>query len=68
MLLRRGLLENSFTELPILSEQVVASDALPQSHRYAFYWLLIAQARVEGFTLLTNDATVARYQGAITLV
>jgi PIN domain nuclease of toxin-antitoxin system len=66
-LLRRGLLDNGYHELPILSEHVVAIDALPPIHKDPFDRLLIAQARVEGITLLTNDATVAQYQGAITL-
>ncbi|MEC5218887.1 PIN domain nuclease of toxin-antitoxin system [Actimicrobium sp. GrIS 1.19] len=66
-LLRRGLLDNGYHELPILSEHVVAIDALPPIHKDPFDRLLIAQARVEGITLVTNDATVAQYRGAITL-
>jgi PIN domain nuclease of toxin-antitoxin system len=66
-LLRHGLLHNGYHELPILSEHVVATDALLPIHKDRFDRLLIAHARVEGITLVTNDATVAQYQGAITL-
>lgn len=60
-LLRRGLLDNGYGELPIGSEHVVAVDALPPLHKDPFDRLLVAQALVEGITLLTTDATVARY-------
>lgn len=60
-LLRRGLLDNGYSELPIGSEHVVAIDTLPSIHKDPFDRVLIAQALVEGITLLTTDATVARY-------
>lgn len=66
-MLRRGLLDNGYCELPILSEHVVAIDALPPLHKDPFDRLLIAQASVEGITLLTNDATLAQYQGSVRL-
>ena len=66
--LRRGLLDNGYGELPILSEHVVAIDALPSIHKDPFDRLLIAQATVEGITLLTDDVTVAQYQGPVRLV
>lgn len=64
-MLRRGLIDNGYCELPILSEHVVAIDALPLIHKDPFDRLLIAQARVEGILLLTDDATVAQYQGSV---
>ena len=64
-MLRRGLIDNGYCELPILSEHVVAIDALPLIHKDPFDRLLIAQAMVEGITLLTDDATVAQYQGPV---
>lgn len=67
-LLRRGLLDNGYSELPILSEHTVGIDALPAIHKDPFDRLLIAQATVEGITLLTNDATVAKYQNQVRLV
>jgi PIN domain nuclease of toxin-antitoxin system len=66
--LRRGLIDNGYRELPILSEHAVAIDALPPIHKDPFDRLLIAQATVEGITLLTDDATVARYPGPVQLV
>jgi len=64
-LLRRGLLDNGYVELPILSEHVVAVDALPPIHKDPFDRLLVAQATVEGITLVTVDPLVAQYPGPI---
>lgn len=63
--LRRGLLDNGYTELPIASEHAVATAALPPIHRDPFDRMLIAQAQIEGITLLTSDAVVASYPGPI---
>jgi PIN domain nuclease of toxin-antitoxin system len=67
-LLRRGLLDNGYTELPILSDHVVAVDSLPPIHKDPFDRLLVAQATVEGITLLTSDSLVAEYPGPVRLV
>ena len=64
-LLRRGLLDNGYTELPILSAHVVAIESLPPIHKDPFDRLLVAQATVEGITLLTLDPVVAEYPGSI---
>jgi PIN domain nuclease of toxin-antitoxin system len=63
--LRRSLLDNGYHELPILSEHVVAIGALPPIHKDPFDRLLVAQATVEGITLLTADIQVAKYPGPI---
>ena len=63
--LRRGLLENGYAELPVTGAHAVAVDLLPPIHKDPFDRLLIAQARVEGLTLLTADRMVARYPGPI---
>ena len=63
--LRRGLLENGYAELPVTGAHAVAVDLLPPIHRDPFDRLLVAQARVEGFTLLTADEVVSRYPGPI---
>jgi hypothetical protein len=55
-------------ELPILSEHAVAIDALPPIHKDPFDRMLIAQAMVEGITLLIDDATVAQYPSPVQLV
>jgi PIN domain nuclease of toxin-antitoxin system len=63
--LRRSLLDNGYYELPILSEHAVAIGTLPPIHKDPFDRLLIAQAIVEGITLLTADIRVAKYHGPI---
>jgi PIN domain nuclease of toxin-antitoxin system len=67
-LLRRGLLDNGYAELPILSDHVVALDSLPPIHKDPFDRLLVAQATVEGITLLTADSVVGQYPGPIRVV
>ena len=67
-LLRRGLLDNGYLELPITSEHTVSLDNLPPINKDPFDRLLVVQAMVEGITLLTSDALVARYAGSIILV
>ena len=67
-LLHRGLLEHDYTELPVTSDHAAAVANLPPIHRDPFDRILIAQAQVEGITLLTADQTVARYPGPIRLL
>lgn len=67
-LLRRGLLDNDYSELAILSAHAVFVESLPPIHRDPFDRILVAQATVEGITLLTADSVVARYPGPIQLV
>lgn len=64
-LLRRGLLDNGYGELPIGSEHAVAIDSLPPIHKDPFDRMLVAQATVEGITLLTADSWVAQYPGPV---
>jgi PIN domain nuclease of toxin-antitoxin system len=67
-LLRRGLLDNGYGELPIRSDHVVAIESLPLIHKDPFDRILVAQATVEGITLLTTDSLVALYPGPIRAV
>ena len=64
-LLRRGLLDNGYAELPITSEHTAAVVDLPNIHKDPFDRLLVTQAIVEGITLLTADDRMAEYQGPI---
>lgn len=64
-LLRRGLLDNGYTELPISSEHTLAVGYLPNLHKDPFDRLLVAQAIVEGIILVTCDPLVAGYPGPI---
>ena len=63
--LRRGLLDNGYVELPVTSEHAVSVDTLPPLHKDPVDRLLVAQALVEGITLLTADARLARYRGPV---
>lgn len=67
-LLRRGLFDNGYSELPIGSEHAVEIENLPPIHRDPFDRMLVAQAMVEGVLLLTSDALIAQYSGPIRLV
>lgn len=62
-LLRRGLIENGYAELPINSTHAMATEHLPPIHKDPFDRLLVAQAESEGVLLLTSDEIVARYPG-----
>lgn len=64
-LLRRGLLDNGYIELPITGEHAVSIDSLPDLHKDPFDRILLAQALTEGVTLLTADAQLARYPGPV---
>jgi PIN domain nuclease of toxin-antitoxin system len=63
--LRRTLLDEGYEELPVLGQHAVAVDILPPIHKDPFDRMLIAQAMVEGITLLTADAVIAQYPGPI---
>jgi len=67
-LLRRGLLDNGYSELPITSDHAVALETLPPLHKDPFDRMLVAQAQVEGITLLTADPQVAQYPGPVRAV
>jgi PIN domain nuclease of toxin-antitoxin system len=56
---------NGYSELPIGSEQAIAVDGMPAIHKGPFDRVLVAQANVEGITLLTVDALVAQYPGPV---
>lgn len=64
-LLRRGLLDNGYLELPVTGQHAVSIDGLPPLHEDPFDRLLLAQALAEGVTLLTADAQLARYPGPV---
>lgn len=67
-LLRRGLLDNDYAELPIVSAHAVFVESLPPIHKDPFDRILVAQATVEGITLVTSDSLVAQYPGPIQFV
>ena len=63
--LRRALLDNGYEELSVTGAHAVAIELLPPIHKDPFDRILVAQATVEGVTLLTADSVVARYPGPI---
>lgn len=67
-LLRRGLADNGWEELPVSAAHAAAVAALPPHHRDPFDRMLVAQAQVEGVTLLTSDAALGAYAGAVRVV
>ena len=67
-LLRRGLRENGYVELPVNADHALAVTTLPLLHKDPFDRLLVAQATFEGILLLTSDSMVAQYPGPIRLV
>jgi PIN domain nuclease of toxin-antitoxin system len=66
--LRRGLVENGWQELAVTGAHAAAVARLPPIHRDPFDRMLVAQAQVEGVTLVTGDPVVGRYPGAVRVV
>ena len=64
-LLRRGLVDNGYDELPMIGQHAVAVDGLPLLHKNPFDRILVAQALVEGITLVTADPVLARYPAPV---
>lgn len=54
-------LEQGFEPVPIRFDHAAAAGLLPLHHRDPFDRMLVAQARVEGMTLATADATLSAY-------
>ena len=52
---------NHFVELPVTIAHALGVEGLPRHHDDPFDRLLVAQARVEGMTLVTADPQLRRY-------
>jgi PIN domain nuclease of toxin-antitoxin system len=52
---------NGIELLPIEVAHILGLSSLPSHHKDPFDRLLIAQANVEGFTLITDDPFIAQY-------
>lgn len=57
----RMLLAHDYRELPIQAEHTIAVGTLAPLHKDPFDRILVAQAKTESMTLLTNDTRVAEY-------
>lgn len=60
-----AIAEQAYTLLPITPAHAWAGGALPPYHRDPFDRLLVAQAQLDGYTIVTRDPTIARYQVAV---
>jgi PIN domain nuclease of toxin-antitoxin system len=60
--LESQLSEKRFELLPIALRHTRAVASLPHHHRDPFDRMLIAQAQVDGMTLVTSDREIERYQ------
>ena len=67
-MLRRSLFDNGYVELAVTGAHAATLAGLPPIYKDPFDRMLVAQAIVEGFTLLTSDPTLAKYPGSIRLV
>ena len=63
--LEAALIANRFEPLPITIPHSLAVANLPHHHNDPFDRLLIAQAKVEGLTLVTGDEQIKKYDVAI---
>ena len=63
--LRRNLLDAGYDELPVMASHALQVQDLPPIHGDPFDRLLLAQAMVEGLTLMTTDRRLAAYPGPI---
>jgi PIN domain nuclease of toxin-antitoxin system len=59
--LEEQLEEQGFAALPILIPHAVRAGALPSYHRDPFDRMLVAQAQIEGLTIVTRDKNIPRY-------
>ena len=66
--LRRSLFDNGYAELPMTGAHAVTLSGLPPIHKDPFDRMLVAQAIIEGLTLVTSDPAVAKYPGPIRLI
>jgi PIN domain nuclease of toxin-antitoxin system len=61
--IRRMMIENDFAELAVTGLHAAHVATLPLVHRDPFDRLLVAQATIEGYTLVTADEKVVQYPG-----
>lgn len=62
-LLRRGLDDAGYVEVPVTGAHASAVAGLPMLHKDPFDRMLLAQAAHEGLELVTNDRMLVTYAG-----
>jgi len=65
---RTAFLAAGFKELPVTSLHATAVESLPKLHKDPFDRILVAQARSEGWRLITHDDILADYGDWVALV
>lgn len=55
---------SSFESIPITHAHAILAGSLPPHHRDLFDRMLVAQAIVDGLTIVSRDATIPRYAAA----
>jgi PIN domain nuclease of toxin-antitoxin system len=53
--------KKEFDPLPVTLSHALAVESLPRQHHDPFDRMLVAQAQVEGLTIVTSDRTMRRY-------
>jgi len=66
--LRTKLLERGYQEIAINGLHTTAVSDLPMLHKDPFDRLLLAQAKIEGISLITSDATLSKYPAPVIMV
>jgi PIN domain nuclease of toxin-antitoxin system len=60
-----GPVEHGFEPLPITFAHAAAAGRLPLHHRDPWDRMLVAQAQIEGLTIVSRDPVFERYQVAV---
>ena len=60
-----GVMESGFEKLPISFSHAERAASLPGHHADPFDRMLVAQAQVEGLTLVTHDRRIEPYEVAV---
>jgi len=68
MAVLESLRDAGYREFMVTADHVLMVGTLPLLHRDPFDRLLLAQAMVEGATLITADEAVLRYAGPVELI
>ncbi len=59
--IRTMIKANRFDVLSITADHALAAASLPPHHRDPFDRMLVAQAKIDGFTLITRDDMLTKY-------
>jgi len=57
----KGVADSGFSELPVRFAHAERAADLPRHHADPFDRMLVAQAQIEGLTLVTHDSSIWRY-------